>query len=78
MSAVGELALQLEDGGASHQVGPCSDFMAFLQAKTVDDFQLILQCQLRKIGKSADPNVGRVVPLKRQSLGHWHAAGQNA
>lgn len=77
MSAVGELSLQFEDGGARHQVRPEPGFLAFLQAKTVDDFQLILQCQLFEISESANANVGRVVPLEWQSFGHRHAARQN-
>ena len=73
-----ELALQFEDSGACHQVGPGPDFLAFLQAKAVDDFQMILQGQLSEIGKRPNPNVGRVVPLEWQSFGDGHPARQNA
>jgi hypothetical protein len=75
---VSELALQFEDSGARHQVGPRPDLLAFLQTKAIDDFQMILQGQLSEIGKGSNSNVGRVVPLERQSFSDRHSACQNA
>ena len=52
--------------------------MAVLQAKSVHHLQMVFAGQITKVSKRAHADVGRVVPLVGQALGHGHAALQHA